>query len=225
MASSVNPIRMRAEVASGLGAPAPGVSRDRAEPGHPLRRAIFGLEARLRRAQGIVEFSNSPDCVLRICVRRVRSPVVLVDAGLESGDCVVDLHYLNEHLPRLGRSGLAWGAGLRRRLLRSFEALAAALESDPRLHDVRAVRARMNSPFSRRPFEMARFAAHFGLVPARQTEPVSLVQRVDELGGDLWFCALAWAYSPETLRRRGVLRWRGDVWISRAQLLERFRPR
>ena len=193
--------------------------------GHPLRSAVFGLEARLRRAHGIIEFSNSPDCVLRISLRRVRTRVVLVDACLEPGELVVDLHYLNEHLPRLGRSGLAWGAGFHRRMLRSFEALAAALESDPRLRDVRAVRGRMNSPLSRRPFEAARFAAHFGLAPARRTEAVSLVQRVHEVGDLVWFCALAWAYSPGTFRRHGVLRWRGDVWSSRAQLLERFRSR
>ena len=70
------------------------------------------------RAHKVVDFSNSPDCVLRISARRVRSTVVLADARLEPGACVVDLHYLNEHLPHLGRSGLAYGAGFRRRLRR-----------------------------------------------------------------------------------------------------------
>lgn len=223
-ASSINPIRASADAVSRFVGLAGGARRDRAEPDHPLRGAILGLESSLRRAHRIIDFSNSPDCVLRISVRPVRSTVLLVDAALAPGDLVADLHYLNEHLP-LGRSGLAWGASFRRRLLRSFEALAAALETDPRLQDVRAVRARMNSPMSRRPFEMTRFAEHFGLIPARQGEPVSLLQRVHELGDDIYFRGLAWAYRAEKVRGRGVLRWRGDVWISRAKLLERCRPR
>jgi hypothetical protein len=218
----VNPIRVSTDAVSRFVALKAGARRERV---HPLRRAIFALEALLMRAHKVVDFSNSPDCVLRISARRVRSTVVLADARLAPGACVVDLHYLNEHLPHMGRSGLAYGAGFRRRLMRSFEALAAALESDPRLRDVKAVRARMNSPFSRRRSEMDRFAAHFGLAPARQTETVSLVQRAHELGDDIWFCALTWAYTPEALGRRAVLRWRGDVWISREQLLERFRKK
>lgn len=193
--------------------------------GHPLRNAVFDLESRLSRLDDVIEFSHSPDCVLRIAVRRLRSPVILVDARLEPGELVADLHYLNKHLPRLKRSGLAWGASFHRRMQKSFAALAVALEADPRLRDVKAVRGRMNSPYSRRPSEAARFAARFGLAPALQAEPVSLLQRAHELGDDLWFCALAWAYTPEALKRHAVLRWRGDVWSSRAQLLERYPPR
>lgn len=221
----MNPIRVSSDALSRLTALAGGGRGERTEAGHPFRSFIFGLDERLRRSQGIIEYCSRADCILRISMHRVRSRVVLVDGGLEPGEQIVDLHFLNEHLPRGSRGGLEQGSGLRRRLVTSFRALAAALESDPRLGDVQAVRARMNSPFSRRPAELARFAGRFGFVPAVQTEAVSFLQRAHEMGDDLWFCALAWAYSPETLGRRGVLRWRGDVWSSRAQLLERFRPR
>lgn len=221
----MNPIRVSSDALARLTALAPGGGGERSEAGHPFRSLIFGLDERLRRSQGIIEYCSRPDCVLRISMHCVRSRVVLVDGRLEPGEQIVDLHFLNEHLPGPGRGGLEQGSGLRRRLVTSFRALAAALESDPRLRDVKAVRGRMNSPFSRRPAELARFAGRFGLEPALQTEAVSLLQRARELGDDVWFCALTWAYSPETLGRRGVLRWRGDVWISRARLLERFRPR
>jgi hypothetical protein len=219
----VNLIWASSDAISRLTAMAAGAQWRQARSGPTLRSAIFGLDERLRRTQGIIEYCSQSDCVLRICVRRARSAVILADGGsLARGELMVDLHYLNEHLPGPGRGGLEQGAGLRRRLLKSFRALAVALEQDSRLTDVRAVRARMNSPLSRRPYEMARFAARFGLEPARRSGTVSLAQRAHELGEDVWLCALAWAYDPETLGRRAVLRWRGDVWMSGAQLIERF---
>jgi hypothetical protein len=48
--------------------------------------------------------------------------------------------------------------------------------------------------------------------------------RAHDLAENLWLVALGFAFGAQAHERRSLLRWRGDVWISRARLLERFGP-
>ncbi len=188
-----------------------------------LRLAIVELDARLRRAEGIIEFDSSAECVLRIARGRADARTRLVDAVIERGAAVVDLHYFNEHLPSPSKTGLRWGADLRRGLVGSMRRLAVALEADPRLADVEAVRATIASSSRRHGDGVGDFAGLFGfeVLPAQRT----FAQRAHHLAEDVWLMALAWAYSPTSLPRHDFRRRRDDVWISRARFLARFGAR
>src|ERR1700759_1585764 len=55
----------------------------------------------LRSYYGIYEFTDDPDCVLRVGLGQARAPVLLSDGtDLQLGELVGTLHFWNEHLPR-----------------------------------------------------------------------------------------------------------------------------
>jgi hypothetical protein len=145
----------------------------------------------------------------------------LSDVSIDEGAKVVDLHLLNDHLLKDDGHGLMWGARFRHRLVASLRALACALDSAPRLRDVEALRARLASPLSRRQAELARFAARFGFELATDA-PASA--RAHDLAENLWLLALGFAFGTQAHEHRSLVRWRSDVWISRARLLKRFGP-
>jgi len=108
------------------------------------RSAVRGIDAVVRRLQGIHEYSGDPDCLLRLSLVRSRRRAVLVDGTeIREGHVIGDLHLWNERIPKMPPQGptLSWAVTLRRRLERSLELLAQAVECDERYRTVRAFRA------------------------------------------------------------------------------------
>ena len=103
------------------------------------RAAVRGLDRGLRRLEGVEEFCRRKDCIFRIALVRRREEVRLIDGThVRRGDPVGEIHYWNEHVPRLGegRSALAWALAADRAVRRSLQALAAFAESDSRYQNV-----------------------------------------------------------------------------------------
>lgn len=192
--------------------------------GHdPLRRAIRDLDARLRRSDGIIEFSDRADCVLRVGLVVCERRLILSDgAVIERGEPVAALHFWNEHLSQIDGRGIVWGAKVGRGLVRSMSDLASAMSTDPRLREAKAVMASMASGWRGRPAAVDRFAAHFGFETIADDAP-DLRRWAHDLAEDLWLWGLAWAFSPQTLAHRDVLRRHDNIWISRARFVARFR--
>jgi hypothetical protein len=189
---------------------------------HPLRRAIHRFDARLRREQGVIEFSNRADCVLRIGVVAAPARVTLSDGRvIEAGQPVIGLHFWNEHLASIDGTGIAWGVAMHRRLTRSLRDLAKAMTADPRLTGAKAVCADMANAWRHRPEAMDRFAHRFGF-EAVQIGAKS-ARRPLNLGEDIWLFCMTWAFNPSALVHRGVLRRHDALWISRESFLARFR--
>lgn len=103
-----------------------------------LIRAIDGL---LRRAQGIVAFSDDPDCLFRIRVRRNGRTLVCDDARIPAGERIVELHLWNERVPASHSvpSDLAWAAKGAGMLKRSLRRLARELRDSDELAGVAGV--------------------------------------------------------------------------------------
>lgn len=186
-----------------------------------LVSAIRWADATISRADGIVAFSDDPACILKIAVRRTDAPVRLAGGAIPAGATFLDLHFHNDHLLRDDARGLRWGARFRNRLAVSLGELAEALEREPWLADVRAVRGRLASPLGRRRAEIARFAARFGFEPLPDDHR-RWTDALHDLGEDIWLVMLGQAFGARAHERRSLRRWRGDVWISRERLIERF---
>ena len=192
---------------------------------NPLRRAIGGLDRVLRRLEGITEFSENPDCLLRFARGRAKRDVHLGDGcRVARGAEILDLHLWNEHLAGLPseRCGLARASALRRDLGASLRELAARIEIDPSLATVAALRARVAFVTSRRIIKVRRIARAFGFDPILSAGSARTRGRLSAVGENLLMCALAWTFNPASLRRNEVLREPCEMWISRSALIAAY---
>ena len=194
---------------------------DRAPDG-PLKGLVRWLDKRMRRGQGLIEFSSASSCILRVSRCGATETVSLTDGSvIRPGDVVLDIHFWNEHLPQ-APSGLAFGGRFGRLLSRSIGELARAIEADPRFADAVAVRGRLAFAGARNAEDVRRFGAWFGFEAAPQAR-LPLGRRIHDAFEDIWLFLLTWTFNPGALRGRSLRRRREDLWISRERLVEKYR--
>jgi hypothetical protein len=187
---------------------------------------VRALDKWMRLRQGITEFTDDPNCILRISLEAADRELRLADgAVVRPGDRVLEMHFWNERMPQAnGPLGLGWGGRFSRRLRRSFNELAIALERDPRFCDVVALRGRLAFAGARDSADARRFGAWFGFEVAEATREVTLRRRLHAVAEDYWLLALTYTFNPGTLRHRSLARRHDDMWISRAGLTQRYGP-
>lgn len=185
-----------------------------------LDRAVLAVDRSLRRANGIFEFCEDDDCILRIAVIPAESRIRL-PGGTEvlPEDPIIDLHFWNEHLLTLDRvrSSLGWGGGFRTRLRSSLRQLAGYVESHPELRGVKACRAKAAFFRDRR---LRRAAYQHGFVAAVPEGTVA--RHVHEFLEVFLLYGLTWVFNPGALHGRTRLPQRCHLWMSRQELLRRY---
>ena len=213
-----------ASTALGRGALGPEALGPEALGRDPFRKLVVGFDHWLSRRAGMLEFSTSPSCMLRVAPTLAQTAITLSDGvAVGRGDPILELHFWNERIPQASATrGLGWGGRFGRQLIRSFGDLAVAVERDPRLADAVALRGRLSFAGARNRDEMRRFARWFALETPVQARRPSLAGRIYDVGEDIWQLALTYAYNPGCLRDRQARRVRDDLWMSRATLLARY---
>lgn|SRR5574337_54520 len=109
-----------------------------------VARLIFALDERLRRRNGVFDYDAEGECLLRLKLVKARRSIVLKDGvRVRPSDRILDLHFLNEHIPAMGPDGatVAWAIKLMKLFDRSLESLWQFLKARPDLDDVAALRA------------------------------------------------------------------------------------
>jgi hypothetical protein len=189
-----------------------------------VRETVRALDERMRRRQGIIEFTDDPHCILRISLARADCDLRLADGVLvRAGDPIIEMHFWNERMPQArGAAGLGWGGRFSRRLRRSFDDLAFALDRDPRLAGAVAMRGRLAFAGARNGDDARRFGAWFGFDMADAARADTLRRRLRDFAEDLWLFALTYTFNPGGLHGRSLVRRRDDMWISRARLVDRY---
>ena len=74
-------------------------------------RVVFAFDSRLRRRNGVFDYIDSPDCILRVKLERAGRRIVLPDGvRLDPADRIIELHFRNEYFPPMGVEGatVAW---------------------------------------------------------------------------------------------------------------------
>jgi hypothetical protein len=179
-----------------------------------MRAFVRLVESWLRRANHVFEFTDDPECLLRLQISRA------------PGEPVVELHLWNEHIPPLPASGPDWGWANRtqRLFLRSLRAAAREMQRDPRFAGVKAVRA-VSVLFS----PGASPGDHSGGAHLMQRLGFDLVPCRSALGafGDFWenFYAwwLMWAFNQVSVQRRQFFRLRRmEAWMPAEAFIQRF---
>lgn len=187
-----------------------------------MRGLIRRFDAFLRRAYGVFEFCQDPDCLLRLQATVAAHPVHLPGLEVRAGEPVVGLHLWNEHLPIVPPEGadLGWATRTARLWVYSLRLAARHVQQDPRLAAARAI-----------------VGVTALLDPAGQAASVKLMQRLgftvlpyhSPLGrfGEFWenFYSwwVIWAYNPASLRNRRLFHMhRAEIWMARDEFLDRY---
>ena len=189
------------------------------------RWAVRCLDALLRRAHGVYEFSPEPECILRLALGRSERETTLADGThIAAGERIGELHLWNERLPPMPQQGpdFRWALTMRRRLVRSLQLLAVYVENDQTLRDIRAFRGEtvLDLRWSER--EEANPLARLGL-ELRSAELAGPLKRFTDFWENLYGWWLIWTFNPGSLRSKRFWRLqRCQLWISRQALLNKY---
>lgn len=187
-----------------------------------VKRLVRHFDQILRRALGVFEFSDDPECLLRVRVASAARPVFLSDGQVPSGALIVELHLWNEHVLRLPPAGpdFRWAAQSQRRLVASFRALARQMGRDPRLAGVHAVCGITLLFFPGEGSGGEKLFKHLGFALYPCHNPLG---RFGEFFENLYTWCIMWTFNEVSLRQRRLLRLRrSEFWMLTDQFLRRY---
>lgn len=192
----------------------------------PLARAgIRLIDYLVRRSLGVVEFTDDPDCILRIGPAQATRARILSDGTtIRPGDLLCEIHLWNERLPRMGREGpdLQWGLAMYRGMVRSLELLAQFLQTSTAYADAVAVHAEGAAMRGAEADQVQRLFARLGFDTAPR-HAVTRGERFARWWQNLYSTWLIWAFNPASLkgkRMSGLTHC--EFWISRRAFMERY---
>ena len=191
-----------------------------------LGRLVFALDERLRRRNGVFDYVDQPDCILRLKIDVMQKEMVLSDGvRLRSGDRVVELHFRNEYFPAMSPEGatIAWAREAAKRMDLSLRELSEYLDARPEVADVAAVRAVMPVRGEGQRRQIERIAHRFGfeLVPEMGRRPIRRL--LSGLGQNAVGLLLVFASNPTAARIDVLLRGGAPLYVSRRKLADRYR--
>jgi hypothetical protein len=184
---------------------------------------VLWIDRLLRRRLRVYEFSNDPDCILRLQVTKAQHTLQLAGGVVKKGGPVLGLHLWNERIRPIAPGGpdLTWGLWLRRSSEYSLHLVGRQMRLDPSLAGVQAVGASTGA-----------------LVPGETSSGLRVMQRLGFAAGPPprrrfgWFIEfwenfyswwLIWAYNRGSLRyHRFSGMGRTEVWMLTADFLRRY---
>jgi hypothetical protein len=184
---------------------------------------VYRLDDLLSRLYRVKEFTDDPNCLLRIAKKKASRAVSLRDGTeVRPGDVVGELHLWNEHLPRFTKSGptLGWARLAHRLMMRSLSVLADHVQRDPALQRVQAFYGDAPASPKRPLVAIERVASRYGFEPMFQHRTPGT--KAYEAIKSLLLLLLAYAYNPAALRRQRFLRQDWRIWISRSELIRLY---
>jgi hypothetical protein len=186
---------------------------------------VAALDDRLRLRHGVIEYTNSPDCLFRIQLVTSDENYVLSDGTcIRPGDRVVNLHVWNEQFPCFAGKGptLAWARRVNQAFDLSLRELSAFLDGRRDRDDVVGICANMSLEPAERSAQLVRFVGRFGFERVAAVSSRSFRQQMHWFGENILISMMvlarnAAALRPDTLRRDRTL-----VFLSRRELRRRY---
>jgi hypothetical protein len=182
---------------------------------------VLALDDWLRQFEGVFEYSQSPDCLFRINVERLRADVRLADGTFGArGDRAIEIHLWNEHVPRIPPSGvsLAWARRFNRQFGGSLSELARFLEHRPDLRDVAIIQAQMSIGSHAQYDALLAIVMHHGFEVAADLAGRSPAALLHRFGQNVLCLLLTLAANPAAARLDTFWRSHSTIFLSRRTL-------
>ena len=187
-----------------------------------MRSVIKRFDRFLRRRLEILEFTQDPECLLRLRLIHARREVRFDDHIIRLGAPLLELHLWNERLPiaTLGGAGLAYGVDARRLMLKSLRLVAQELSCNPQLSGALAVYGLTGLIDAGATTGGEKLAQRLGFCLLPYQPPLG---RFGEFLEYVYARALVWAYNPAGLRSLRFSKFRRtEIWMLKEELLRRF---
>lgn len=190
-----------------------------------MRQLVRRFDSWLSRRYGIFEFSQHPDCLLRLQVTVAGRPLTLPDCRVERGEPVLLLHLWNERLSALPPvdAGLSRAKTLQRMVLRSLVELGCYLAEHPELAQARAMGGVTVLLGAGSHAGGVRLVERFGFSVFPYHSPLG---RFGEFWENFYAWVLIWTYDPASLPYHRLLSLRRkEFWISMDEFYRRYSAR
>jgi hypothetical protein len=186
------------------------------------RAGVRAIDRQLRAHYRVMEYSASPDCLMRIAPGRSPHTMDLADGThIERGAPVLNLHLWNEHLDAfaLDAASLQWGVSFARAIRKSLRELAAFLSHHPE-HAARALYGELGMLECSQLAQAQRLVARFGFELVAAEPPGYNFLRY-AFWQNLFSWWLLWTYNPASMKGKHFARLcRCELWMSTARLFE-----
>ena len=187
---------------------------------------IYRLDALLRHLYRIREFTDDPNCLLRLAIKQASTPLSLSDGTrIMPGDPVGELHLWNDHLLHFPSGGptLGWARRAHALMVHSLSLLADHVATEPEWQGVQAFFADVPISPKRSPASVRAVSRRYGFEPALRRRTVW--RSVHDVIESLLLGGLAYAYNPAASHRQKFLRHRQRIWIGRTTLIRLYGAR
>jgi hypothetical protein len=185
-----------------------------------IAAAVFWLDTRLRRLNGVFEYSDDGDCILRISRETAEHRVELADGTrIEPGDPLLGLHIWNEHMP-VARAGhwVGWAHVASRRFLHSLRELDAYIDARPEFSNLKAIVADAAIATAAQSEQLVRIAERHGFEAAAPDQLPARKNPLRRLGENILMLLLVMAANPAAARADVLLRRNRRMYLSRDAL-------
>ena len=193
---------------------------------HP-EQWVFSLDRWLRRWHGVYEFTAHRDCLFRAERCLAEENLLLSDgARVRCGEPLLRIHLWNEHMPVMRQDGptIAWARRASRAVDTSLRELARHLAQCGDLDGVVAVCADMRlATTGKQRAQLVRIVSRYGFEAAKDSR-VGRPGPLRLIGENILMVMLVLATNPIAFRAAVLGRGHARVVISRAKLLQLYRP-
>lgn len=190
-----------------------------------LEAMVAALDDRLRLRHGVIEYTNSSECLFRIQLITSNESYVLSDGTcIRRGDRVANLHVWNEQFPCFAGKGptLAWARRVNQAFELSLRELAGFLDGRRDFDGVVAICANMSLEPAERSAQLVRFVGRFGFEQIAATSSRSFRQQMHWFGENILISMMVLARNAAALRADILRRDRTLVFLSRRELRRRY---
>jgi hypothetical protein len=190
-----------------------------------LAALVEKIDKGLRRRSGVIEFTQSHDCLFRMQITKCADDLMLADGThVRHGDRIINLHFWNEQVPPFPPGGptLGWARHISRTFECSLQKLAHYLAAAMDVEDIVAIRVSVALGPAARSNQVSRVLSRFGFEPAPPPERPSLAARLHRYGENILISLMVLAHNPITIRLDTLMRDRVVLYLSRRSLERRY---
>ena len=190
-----------------------------------IRQTGLRIDDELRRRNGVIEYSNDPQCVFRMQPKTAGRDVTLADGTVvHRGEKLVLIHLWNEQVPEIPHGGpsIVWGRKMGRMMGHSFRQLSQFLADNPAYGCAVAIQAELALATPSQTAQLVRIMQHFGFEIVPERRRISWKEQIHRWGENIMGLLLVLAVNPVSARISILWRIRSTVIISRKALDQRY---